>query len=220
MTRRTYDQYCPIAGALDLVGERWTLLIVRELLRGPARFTDLRTGLEGVPPNLLAGRLRELEAAGLVARRELPPPAARTVYELTEDGRALEPVLRALVHWGMRRLPPPDESQIDPGAAVRSALLAYARPKAARSSERTWLVTVDGEPFTLGLGGGRVAYQPGPPDHADLAVHLGAAEVFRYRQGGAPPAPTYEPDDRQLIGEFEAVFNLVEPVATAGRDLA
>jgi len=133
---RRYDQYCPIAGALDLVGERWTLLIVRELLLGPARFTDLRTGLPGVPPNLLSTRLRELEAEGLVARRELPPPAARTVYELTEDGRALEPVLRALVRWGMSRMAPPDGIDLDPGAAVRSALWAARTPRAALAPRR------------------------------------------------------------------------------------
>jgi len=208
VARRTYDQYCPIAGALDLVGERWTLLIVRELFRGPARFTDLRISLDGVPPNLLANRLRELEVGGLVARRELPPPAARTVYELTEDGRALEPVLRALVHWGMTRLPPPEDAEIDPGGAVRSALWAYARPKAARSSGRTWSVIVDGESFTLQLGGGRVACRPGGPEHADLAVSVGAADLFRYRQHQIRPSLSYEPDDPGLIEEFEAVFNL------------
>jgi DNA-binding HxlR family transcriptional regulator len=212
VARRTYDQYCPIAGALDLVGERWTLLIARELLRGPARFTDLRNRLEGVPPNLLATRLRELEAGGLVARRDLPPPAARTVYELTEDGQALEPVLRALVHWGMRRLPPPDDFEVEPGAAVRSALLAYARPRAAHVAARTWSMTVDGECFTLELGSGRVACLPGGTAHADLAVTAGAADLFRYRQGKGGLSPVYEPADPDLIEEFEAVFDLRPPI--------
>jgi DNA-binding HxlR family transcriptional regulator len=211
VTRRTYDQYCPVAGALDLVGERWTLLIVRELMRGPARFTDLRASLDGVPPNLLAGRLRELEAEGLVARRELPPPAARTVYELTQDGWALEPVLRALVHWGMARMPPPDEVEIDPGGAVRSTLWAYSRPKAAGVSGRTWSVIVDDEPFTLQLKNGRIACRLGAPEHADLTVTVGAADLFRYRQSQVRPLLRYDPEDPALIAEFEAVFNLAEP---------
>jgi len=208
VTQRRYAQYCPIAGALDLVGERWTLLIVRELLRGPARFTDLRGGLAGVPPNLLSMRLRELEAEGLVARRELPPPAARTVYELTEDGRALEPVLRALVRWGMARLPPPDGIEIDPGAAVRSALWVYARPRAAGGPERTWCVTVDGQTFTLRLADGRVDYTQGATDGADLAVTVTAADLFRCRQQRVRPELAFEPGDAGLIAEFEAVFDL------------
>jgi len=217
VTQRRYDQYCPIAGALDLVGERWTLLIVRELLRGPARFTDLRNGLTGVPPNLLSIRLRELEAGGLVARRELPPPAARTVYELTEDGRGLEPVLRALVRWGMSRLPPPDGIDIDPGAAVRSALWVYARPRAAGSTGRTWSVTVDGQSFTLRLAGGRVEYTQGITDHADLSVTVSAADLFRCRQRTVRPALAYEPHDPGLITEFEAVFDLPETTSVRGR---
>ena len=96
MTKRTFDQNCPIARSLDVVGERWTLLIVRELVLGPKRYTDLREALPGIWTNLLADRLRQLESAGVIARRELPPPAARTVYELTERGRQLEPVLLAL----------------------------------------------------------------------------------------------------------------------------
>src|SRR5881394_4251103 len=100
MARKTYAQYCPVAEALDVVGERWTLLIVRELLSGPKRFTDLKSGLPGIPPNLLADRLRELEDEELVVRRELPPPAARTVYELAAAGRDLAPVISALARWG------------------------------------------------------------------------------------------------------------------------
>jgi len=217
VTQRRYAQYCPIAGALDLVGERWTLLIVRELLLGPARFTDLRGGLTGVPPNLLSTRLRELEAAGIVARRELPPPAARTVYELTEDGRALEPVLRALVRWGMSRLPPPDGVDLDPGAAVRSALWVYARPRAAHQPTRTWAVTVDGEPFTLRLAGGRVEYAEGVADAADLAVSMRAADLFRCRQQRIRPELAYAPSDPGLIAEFEAVFDLGDPAAGGRR---
>jgi DNA-binding HxlR family transcriptional regulator len=100
---RSYGQYCSVAKALDVIGDRWTLLIVRELLiRGACRYTDLRNGLPGIATNLLADRIRELEAAGLVRREEAPPPIATTLVHLTETGRELEPVLKALGWWGIR----------------------------------------------------------------------------------------------------------------------
>src|ERR671933_393953 len=101
---RRYKQYCALARTLDVVGDRWTLLIVRELAPGPRRFTDLLDGLPGVSRNLLTRRLRALEAAGIIARQELPPPAARQVYELTEDGRDLAVAMAPLIAWGARRL--------------------------------------------------------------------------------------------------------------------
>jgi DNA-binding HxlR family transcriptional regulator len=102
-----YDQYCPIAHALELVGDRWALLVVRELLHGPKRYTDLAEHLPGIGTNVLASRLRELEAGGIVTKRTLPPPAASRVYELTDYGRGLQPVLRELALWGARSLGPP-----------------------------------------------------------------------------------------------------------------
>jgi DNA-binding HxlR family transcriptional regulator len=104
---RTYRQYCPVAHALDLVGERWSLLVIRELAHGPLRYSDLGDRLTGCSTNVLATRLRGLEAAGVVTRRRLPPPAASMVYELTEAGNGLKPVLAALAHWGARLLGPP-----------------------------------------------------------------------------------------------------------------
>src|SRR3954451_19886009 len=101
-TLRTYGDGCGIAHALDLLGERWALLVVRELLLGPKRFTDLRDGLPGVSPNVLAQRLRELEQATIVQRRKLPPPAASSVYELTGWGRELKPLLISLGTWALR----------------------------------------------------------------------------------------------------------------------
>ncbi len=105
---KKYGQYCPMAHALDLVGERWSLLIVRELLEeGALRYTDLHCRLTGCGTNILAARLKHLEQAGIVRRRQLPPPAASTVYELTEYGEALRPVMHHLAHWGARSLGPP-----------------------------------------------------------------------------------------------------------------
>jgi len=118
---RSYDQYCAVARALDLVGDRWTLLIVRELLlRGQSRYTDLRHGLPGIATNLLADRLRELEEAGLVRRVDAPPPVATTVFELTDRGRELRPVLEALGRWGA-----PLMTSASPGDNFRSYWLAF-----------------------------------------------------------------------------------------------
>ncbi|MGH9189320.1 MAG: winged helix-turn-helix transcriptional regulator [Acidimicrobiales bacterium] len=130
MPARSYGHYCPVAKTLELVGERWTLLIVRDLLVGPLRFTDLLAGLKGIPRNLLTDRLRDLEGHGVVARTELPPPAARTVYELTAAGRELLSVVGALAQWGLRHLPPPQ-----PGEAVGAALTVLAERHGLRLSE-------------------------------------------------------------------------------------
>jgi DNA-binding HxlR family transcriptional regulator len=114
--RKGYDQYCPVAHALDLVGERWSLLIVRELMRGPKRYTDLAEHLPGIGTNILAARLRDLETCGLVAKRTLPPPAASRVYELTEYGRGLRSVIRELALWGARSVgPPTEDDELFPG---------------------------------------------------------------------------------------------------------
>jgi len=104
---KRYEQYCPMAHALDLIGERWSLLVVRELMHGPRRYTDLVDALPGIGTNVLATRLRDLEACGIVSRRTLPPPAASKVYELTEYGRELRPAMRELARWGARSLGPP-----------------------------------------------------------------------------------------------------------------
>src|SRR4029450_13405093 len=106
MTKR-YERYCPMAHALDLVGERWALLVVLELMHGPKRYSDLAEGLPGIGTNILASRLRDLEACGVVARRTLPPPAAARGYGLTEYGRELRPAMRELALWGARSLGPP-----------------------------------------------------------------------------------------------------------------
>jgi DNA-binding HxlR family transcriptional regulator len=104
---RTYQQYCPVARALELVGERWTLLVARELLLGPRRFTDLMAGLPGVSATVLASRLKDLEQAGLVSKGTLPPPAASAVYELTDEALGLARVLAAMAEWGMAMLARP-----------------------------------------------------------------------------------------------------------------
>src|ERR1022692_3712680 len=128
--KRNYGDPCGVARALDLVGERWALLVVRELVLGPKRFTDLRAGLPNLSPDVLAQRLRELERTEVVRRRKLPPPAGSRVYELTEWGRELQPVVLALGRWGSRAPFPPSEAPLGVDA-IMLALQTLFDPSAA-----------------------------------------------------------------------------------------
>jgi DNA-binding HxlR family transcriptional regulator len=145
---RTYGDRCGIARALDVVGERWALLVVRELVLGPKRFTDLRAGLPHVGPDVLSQRLRELEGAGLVRRTTLPPPAASKVYELTPRGAELEPVVLALGRWGAGA-PVPAHARFGPDAFVLALKALHAPDRAGgvyelRLGDQTFTVTPDG----------------------------------------------------------------------------
>ncbi|MEU7580849.1 winged helix-turn-helix transcriptional regulator [Streptomyces sp. NPDC041068] len=158
---RSYDQSCPAARALDVVGGRWSLLIVRELLLGPRRYTDLVEGLPGIGPNVLAERLRELRDAGVVGRTRLEPPAASTVYELTELGAAMRPLLDELTRWGMR-LPAPSR----PGDTFRlswmlGCLRASFRPEQARGVRETYEFRVDDSTFHLRVDDGTLDIRHG-----------------------------------------------------------
>jgi DNA-binding HxlR family transcriptional regulator len=131
---KRYDQYCPVAHALGLVGERWALLIVRELLQGPKRYTDLAASLPGIGTNILAARLRDLEQCGILAKRRLEPPAASRVYELTPYGLRLKPVMRELALWGIQSLGAPEASdELAPGW-LRGALDTVFAPVAPPGS--------------------------------------------------------------------------------------
>jgi DNA-binding HxlR family transcriptional regulator len=123
---KDYDQYCPIAHALGLVGERWTLLVVRELAYGPQRYTDLADRLNGIGTNILADRLKQLESTGIVEKKKLPPPAASTVFELTPRGQDLRPVLHELARWGARSLGPPPADALEEGWLVHALDLALS----------------------------------------------------------------------------------------------
>src|SRR3954463_6037497 len=134
--KRTYGDRCGIARALDIVGERWALLVVRELLLGPKRFTDLRAGLPHLGPDVLAQRLRDLETAGIVRRRTLAPPAASRVYELTDRGQELEPVILALGRWGSAAPFPPGDADIGTDAFVIALKPLFEPPAGNGSSGR------------------------------------------------------------------------------------
>jgi DNA-binding HxlR family transcriptional regulator len=168
---RSYDEYCAIAKSLDVVGDRWTLLIVRELaLRGACRYTDLRNGLPGIATNLLADRLRELERAGVIEREEAPPPIATTLFRLTDRGEQLRPLLQHLTRWGVPLMTEPR-----PDDAVRSHWLASAlelmltdrRPDEAAVTIQ--LLTGD-QPIAIEAADGAIHTRLGQADDADATL--------------------------------------------------
>ncbi|MEU4093432.1 helix-turn-helix domain-containing protein [Streptomyces sp. NPDC026673] len=185
MPRRSYDQYCAVARALDTVGERWTLLIVRELLAGPRRYTDLHADLPGVSTDVLASRLKEMERDGLVTRRRLAPPGAAYVYELTRRGRELFAVLGALAEWGAEELRDPR-----PTDAVRAhwAALPLMRHLAALPGVPSGVVEVrlDEGAFHIELGDGGPSYADGPAERPDAVLALPPGAL--HDLGGTLPA--------------------------------
>jgi DNA-binding HxlR family transcriptional regulator len=153
-TARTYDDPCGIARALDVVGERWALLVVRELVLGPKRFGQLRRGLPGMSPNVLSQRLRELEDAGVVGRHELDPPASVVVYDLTDRGRELEPVLHALGRWGSAA---PIESGNELSTdALLVALKTMFSARAAGGLDAAYQLIVDGDAYRVRVANGEI----------------------------------------------------------------
>ena len=166
---RTYGDRCGIARALDLVGERWALLVVRELLLGPKRFTDLRAGLPHVGPDVLAQRLRELQAAGIVRRRRLPPPVPARVYELTTRGAALEPVVLALGRWGSVAPVAAPDAGIGPDA-LAVALKTLFDPAAAAGLDATYELALGVHVFTVRVADGRIDVARGAAERADARL--------------------------------------------------
>lgn len=169
MTGRSFRQWCGLAEALDRIGDRWTLLIVRELLLGPRRYTDLRRNLPGIATNLLAERLRDLEQEGLVARRDLPPPTPATLYELTETGRALEEPILAMIRWGGRFLPAAPATNVFRGEWLALALKAVLMPDSLDASFELSVETGDAPVWVL-INAGRVTVGVGASARAEMTV--------------------------------------------------
>jgi DNA-binding HxlR family transcriptional regulator len=167
--KRTYGDPCGIARALDHVGERWALLVVRELLLGPKRFTDLRHGLPNVSPDVLSQRLRELEQAGIVRRGKLPPPAGARIYALTARGRELEPVVLALGRWGSRASFPPGAGALGVDAAVL-ALETLFDAEAAAGVEATYGLRLDDQPFDVRVNDGELSVTRGEAQRPDAII--------------------------------------------------
>jgi DNA-binding HxlR family transcriptional regulator len=175
-TKRSYGEACRFAHALDLVGERWALLVVRELLLGPKRFTDLRNGLPHASTNILAERLRELEEGGVVRKRKLPPPAASSVYELTEWGRELEPIVTGLGAWGARSPFPPQTTEIGPDSIVLALRSLFDPAAVGEASPGTYEVRFGEDVFHVVVSAGdeeaaaEVELLRGPAAGCDAAI--------------------------------------------------
>jgi DNA-binding HxlR family transcriptional regulator len=195
--RKRYDLYCPVAHALRLVGERWALLLVVELMSGPKRYTDLAEALPGIGTNILADRLRDLEAGGIIEKRKLPPPAASRVYELTEYGHALKPTIRELAVWGARSLgPPTDADELFPGwlrNALDMALAPIAPPGRFefRIGDEVASI-VDGETVT------------GPVEDPDVVIEGDAEGIYHMFVDRKLSCVTVRGDRAKLKGLIEA----------------
>lgn len=204
-TNRRYGDGCAIATALDYVGERWALLVVRELLLGPKRFTDLQEGLPGAGPKVLAQRLRELEGTGVVRRRALPPPAASQVYELTEWGAELDAVVVALGHWGTGA-PEPSGDPVGADSAMIK-LRGFFRPRPDRPWTATYEMRLGRHRFTARVIDGRlVEMSRGEPHGRPDAVIDTDPDTLDRVLGLDPPALTKAIDDGRLTitGDDEA----------------
>ena len=184
---KRFDQYCPVAHALSQVGERWSLLVVRELLHGPKRYTDLAHGLPGIGTNILAARLRDLEECGVVQKRKLPPPTPVTVYELTEYGKGLNEAIYALARWGARTLGPPKaKEELYPEWGV-NALPALFNPEVARGLTETYVLKIDDDAFTARIVDGALDASVGPADDADLVLETDMDTFFLLASGELEP---------------------------------
>ncbi len=217
---RTYDQYCSVARALDVIGDRWTLLIVRELLiRGACRYTDLQYGLPGIATNLLADRLRELEATALVVKEEAPPPIATTLFKLTSRGEALKDVIASLGRWGAPLLAGPTGD-----AAFRSHWLKFPLelhcsdhdPSAPPATIE--LRTGDGDvPMLLDVGGGNLSVHPGTTEHPDVTL-TGTPSLILGLLVGALDIDTARGRGLEIEGHVNTIRRvqpLVAPTGTA-----
>jgi DNA-binding HxlR family transcriptional regulator len=179
--RRNYNQDCPIANGLDVLGERWTLLIVRELVGGPRRYSDLRAQLPGIATNLLAQRLDELEQAGVIERTELPPPIARTVYTLSDDGwRLVLPILGAVARFGLQTMRFSAEGSRSPLNGFLVGVLLGFDSADAVGVEATYRVQIDGRNFDFAVTAGRLA---GARHEPDVSLSASASDLVTARLG-------------------------------------
>ncbi|HEX8401360.1 MAG TPA: winged helix-turn-helix transcriptional regulator [Allosphingosinicella sp.] len=209
--KRRYDDACGTAHALDLIGERWALLVVRELLLGPKRFSDLRADLPGISANVLTQRLESLEASGLLARRKLPPPAAAQVYELTPWGYEVEPIVQTLGRWAARS-PAHDPTLPISATSIMLSLRTMFDPARASGFSGRIGFRIGAETFLAELADGAMRLERGDAGKGD-AVFTGAATLIAAAVYGKAPLDALAPDltvtgDRALAERFIQLFEL------------
>jgi DNA-binding HxlR family transcriptional regulator len=216
---RHYGQYCPIAHALDLVGERWALLVVRELLNGPLRYTDLAQRLPGIGTNILAGRLRDLEAGGVIRKRRLPPPAASTVYELTEYGDELRESLYALARWGARSLGPPAPDELLQTGWSANALCAVFDPRAAQGMTGRFELRVGEEVATVDVREGSLAVHAEPTGEPDAVIETDPATLYALVARRLEPAEAVAGGLVRVDGDEDGLERLISVLSFEPRDV-
>ena len=216
---RSYGQYCSVAKALDVIGDRWTLLLIRELLlQGPCRYTDLKNGLPGIATNLLSERLRELEAAGLVRREEAAPPVATTLFHLTEAGAELEPVLSTLGAWGIRYMTQPadvDEFRSHWFAFPVGLFLHDQEPDGPALSIE---LRAGGRPALIEVSGGEVRTRLGPDPSSpspDLVLDGNPRLILGLLSAHLTPSQAAE-QGLAITGD-PAILRRLQPASPAGR---
>jgi DNA-binding HxlR family transcriptional regulator len=220
MDAHSYNQYCPIAHALDLVGDRWALLIVRDLIMGPKRFTDLKGGLPGLGTNILTTRLKSLERSGVVARRALPFPAAATVYELTAYGRKLGTTLDDLARWGSETLGPLRPAQAVSPDAVMLTLDALFRARVHAAPRATYAVHV-GAPETratvgVHIGDGVVSVSRDAPERPDVTLSTDVETVVDVVGGRLSLREAIERGAVRMDGDPTVIADLIAADPAAG----
>jgi DNA-binding HxlR family transcriptional regulator len=221
-TKRSYGEACRFAYALDVVGERWALLVVRELLLGPKRFTDLRAGLPHASSNILSERLRDLEHGGVIQRRKLPPPAASSVYELTEWGRELEPIVTKLGAWGARSPIPPDSQEIGPDSVIL-ALRSLFNAEAASDLTATYELRIGEGRFGVEITDGEIDLRRGAAENPAAKIAVADAPTFGAIVAGQLPldeaigsGAALVEGSKQAAKRFLRLFPMPEPCECAG----
>jgi DNA-binding HxlR family transcriptional regulator/putative sterol carrier protein len=218
--KRSYGQWCAVARSLDIIGERWTMLVVRDLLVGPKRYTDLLEGLPGIGTNLLAQRLRELEAKGIVERAELPRPSGATVYRLTPRGSALEPVVFALGRWGFQFLGKPKATDAMLPDPFFLSLRASFKPERARSLVERYAFAIGERRFTVEVADGAPVIREGEATAPAATIISDTATLFALRRRELTVRQAIASGKVRVEGDPKALERFLEVFAWSKESLA
>ena len=211
MTKRSYGHYCALAQALDIIGERWTILLVRELLVGPRRFKDLLEGLPNISTNLLSERLKQLEQSGVLFKHRLPPPADVDVYELTPLGYSLEEILIVLARWGAQVLPSLPEGKLDSSLGSEALKLkTLFNPKFAKGIHEVYELHIDDHIINVATENGNLDIQQGPAKKPDLILHTEGKNYAFLLMGQLEAKEAIAKGNIYIEGNEEALYHFIE----------